>query len=170
MDWDDVTIKRDEADFERILKQWWRWALGKDYRPILMTVFGDWFLTDETGKISLLDLLDGAVDPVANSLEELKRKMLEPTTRDQWFLPGFVTAMQSLHGDRPTGQCFAYKLHPIIGGQLASSNLMLLDIEVWQSLCSQIHQQIRQIRTSQPTARVRGIEHLDGLKIRLITA
>lgn len=170
MDWSDITIGRDEADFPRLLTQWWSWILHEPYRPILMTAFGDWFLMDEMGKAHLLDLLEGALTPVADSVADLNRLMQSADNRDQWFLPGFIISMQRAGVPRPAGQCYAYRIHPILGGELASSNLMLLDIEVWQAICSQIHQQVRDIKVANPDARIKGMEFLGGWTIRLTTA
>jgi hypothetical protein len=166
VDWNDITINSNEAEFSRILETWWGWLLTKPYRPVMMTVFGDWFLVDEGGQAYFLDLLEGTVQQVAESFDELGTKMQDEITRDNWFLTGFVISMQRAGIYRPHGQTYAYKIHPIIGGKTESANLMLLGIEVWQSICSQLHQQLRQLL---PGTRILGMEHQGDWTIKLKT-
>ena len=165
MDWSDATIGQGEADFPAILARWWSRLLQKSYSPILMTAFGDWFLADELGRCWMLDLLEGRLESVANTREELNGRFGDDTTRDRWFLPGFVLAMQQGGRGRKHGECYAWKIHPILGGKLESNNVVVLGIQVWQAICGQLHEQLQGLPSN---ARIRRLEHVDDLEIRLV--
>src|SRR5271168_3581606 len=92
--------------------------------------------------------------------------MQDEKARDNWFLIGWVITMQRAGVYRPHCQTYAYKIHPIIGGKTESANLMLLGIEVWQSICSQLHQQVRQMP---PGTRIVAVDYLGDWKIRFRT-
>lgn len=163
----DVTIACDEADFSAILEQWWSWLLRGTYRPLLMTVFGDWFLLDGIEKVFFLDMVAGTLTCVAESQSALRTLIDDENRRDSWFLPGLVIAMRQRGMARPKGECYAYKVHPVLGGKLEPANLILLSIRVWQALCSQIHQQSRSLPADTV---ITGMEHLGEWEIRLLTA
>lgn len=166
MDLQKLTISSSEADFDMLLNRSWSWFLGKPFQPLLMTAFGDWFLADDKGAVFLLDLLDGGLTQIAGSAIEFQRLLETEEKQDDWLLPGFIEAMIVAGRPRPRGKCYAYQVHPAIGGQLASSNLILLDIGVWQLICGQIHQQLRLLP---PGSTVKQMECGPAGCIRLIT-
>ncbi len=48
--WEELLIRTPNLDCQRLLS-YWRWLLQKDYHPIVMTAFGDWFLLDDDGSV-----------------------------------------------------------------------------------------------------------------------
>jgi hypothetical protein len=48
--WDKLLIRTTGLDCQRLLS-YWRWLLQKDFHPIVMTAFGDWFLADQDGSV-----------------------------------------------------------------------------------------------------------------------
>lgn len=166
MNENELLIGMDEADFNTILPRWWSWLLTKPYRSCLMNLFGDWFLQDEEGHIDCLSILEGSIVRVSDTIDDFKRSWQDPEFVDEWFLPGFVMAMQNAGVSRTRGKCYAYQVHPIIGGSIDVANLVLLDIEVWQAVCSQLHLQVRKLP---PGTRVLRLECGEGLELRLVT-
>jgi hypothetical protein len=165
MNWTDITIDSAEADFPTLLNTWWSWLLASSYKPIQLSFFGDWFLVNDDGQILFLDVLEGSVEKISDSQEQLDAMLNEEDWQDRLLLTGFVIAMQRRGAHRATGMCYGYRVHPIIGGKTEVSNLVLLDIETWQAICGQIHQQVKQMK---PGTRIRRLEHEGGLSLRLI--
>jgi hypothetical protein len=162
----ELLIGMDEADFDTILPKWWSWILTKPNHSCFMNLFGDWFLQDDEGHIDCLSMLEGSVIRVSDTVEDFNRSWQDEDFVDEWFLPGFAMAMRNAGVKRSRGQCFAYQIHPIIGGPIEVANLVLLDIEVWQAVCSQLHRQVKKLS---PGTRVLKLEYGDGLELRLIT-
>jgi hypothetical protein len=85
--------------------------------------------------------LQGELAPVADSGQELRALMEDEENQELWFMPVFVSGMQRAGKFRGKGQCYGYKIPPMIGGEISVANLTLMDIEVWQRICSEIHRQ-----------------------------
>jgi hypothetical protein len=60
-----LVIPIEGLPFDSLLADW-RWLIGGNYTPILMTAFGDLFLRDDAGHIHFLDLMAGQFKQVAN--------------------------------------------------------------------------------------------------------
>lgn len=43
------------------------------------------------------------------------------------------------------GQCYSFKVPPVLGGKAQSDNLEVTDLKVWISLCGQLHHQLQSL-------------------------
>ena len=114
----DLTIPLTALDTEDLLSDW-RWRIPADFVPIQMTKFGDWFFGDPQQRIYMLDLLEGTLLEVAPSLAAYNELKNSPEKQGEWFLDAFVfrCASEGLHLE--PGQCYGWKVHPMIGGKIA---------------------------------------------------
>jgi len=144
-DWNDFIMMTGEVDYAQVLSKYWSWLLPPSMKPTMCTVFGDWFLTDNDGTIHHLDLLEGHVSHIAESRSHFENLLTNPSQVDSWFLPGFVISLKARGIMRSSGQCFGYRIHPILGGPIESSNLILMEFTLWQLICSQLHEQIKKL-------------------------
>lgn len=142
--WEQLLIRTADIDCPRLLS-YWRWLLQKDYHPIVMTAFGDWFLLDDDGSVHFLDLVAGKLSKAAETGDEFKQVMGRPEKLDEWFMAGLVESLLDNGIALELGQCYGYKLPPIVGGQLEVENIEPTDIVIHQSLLSQIHEQTRNL-------------------------
>jgi hypothetical protein len=138
---EDLIIPVDQVDSEALLQDW-RWRLNGRVRPVLLTMFGDWFLERPNGDVELLDLLDGKLTRVAGSIRELEGLLDDQEMQDRWLLGPTIVALHA-RGLRPgPGECYGYKLPPIVGGPVAVDNIEVLLLTVWQSIMGQLHEQV----------------------------
>jgi len=142
--WEQLLIRTADIDCPRLLSCW-RWLLKKDFQPIVMTMFGDWFLLDVDGSVYFLDLVSGQLSKAADTGEEFNQVMGHPERLDEWFLAGLVEFLVDCGMVLKPGQCYGFKVPPILGGRLELENIEPTDIFVHQSLMSQIHQQARHL-------------------------
>ena len=144
--WEQLLIRTTGIDCQRLLS-YWRWLLEKDYHPIVMTAFGDWFLADQDGSVHFLDLVAGSLSKVAESGDEFKRVMGQPENLDQWFMAEVVQSLLDAGIVPGKNQCYGYKIPPVLGGKIEVANIEPTDIAVHQGLLSQIHEQTRHLPT-----------------------
>jgi hypothetical protein len=142
--WEQLLIRNTEIDCQRLLS-YWLWLLQKDFHPIVMTAFGDWFLLDQDGSIHFLDLVAGKLSKAAGSGDEFKRVMGRPEKLDEWFMAELVESLLDAGMALGKDQCYGYKIPPVLGGKLEIANIEPTDIAVHQGLLSQIHQQTRNL-------------------------
>ena len=112
--WEQLLIRTADLDCPRLLS-YWRWLLQKDYHPIVMTAFGDWFLLDDDGSVHFLDLVAGKLSKAADTGEEFKQVMGRPEKLDEWFMADLVQALLDAGIVLGPGQCYGYKIPPVVG-------------------------------------------------------
>ena len=69
--WDDLRIDFDSDTSDKLVEDW-KWLVGEDKTPVMITSIGDIFLKDDTGKIYWLNVGEGTVTIVADDVEEFK--------------------------------------------------------------------------------------------------
>lgn len=117
----------------------WSWLLGRDAKILAVTVFGDMFLVDATGRVSWLDTLEGKVTLVASTRDEWRLLAAKPEIVDEWFWPGFAESLGRSGVHLEASQCYGWTIHPLIGGALELSNLAPIDIVAYHSIVSSLH-------------------------------
>jgi hypothetical protein len=142
--WEQLLIRTTDLDCQRLLS-YWRWLLQKDYHPIVMTAFRDWFLLDQDGSVHFLDLVAGSLSKVAESGEEFKQVMGLPEKLDEWFMAEVVQSLLDAGIVLEENQCYGYKIPPVLGAKIEVANIELTDIAVHQGILSQIHEQTRNL-------------------------
>jgi hypothetical protein len=139
-----LTIKIDGLPFDSLLSDW-RWLVSPDFTPVLMTVFGDLFLRDKSGRIHFLDLMSGEFKPVAESQEEFDRLCEDRERRRSWFVAFLFTEVRKRCGDLSAGQCYSCEKPLSLGGELEPENFERTDLQVHYSILGQLHRQTRHL-------------------------
>lgn len=150
--WDELTV-----DFSTHapddLRGDWRWLAGDGTQLILVSALGDMFLGDARGRIFWLDVGQGRLQQIAASQDEFRRLMQEPDNVRQWFVPALIGDLVAAGRRLTRGQCYSYKIPPVLGGELAPANLEPTDLSVHFSVLGQIH---RQLVDKPPGTRISG--------------
>src|SRR5438105_14390821 len=90
-DWSKLTIPLNEVDAPRLLDAW-RWLVTEPLRPLALTRFGDWFVTDKAGAVHRLDILEGAFEPMCASVADYHAQKGRDDELVNWFQDGMVYA------------------------------------------------------------------------------
>ena len=120
----------------------WRWLVGTPHEVLLVTAMGDAFIAGPTGKVSFLDTLEGSLQPVASSRDDFFALLETGRLNPDWFLPDIVELKSQQGLSLAPGQCYGYKLPPVLGGPLLSENVEAIDAVVHFSLSGQLHRQL----------------------------
>lgn len=153
-EFNDLTIDLKELDIDQLLK-FWRWLVPREYKPIQMTKFGDWFFIDSKNKIWMLDLVEGSLNQILNSIEEYNSIKNNDDKRNDWFLENFVLRCVSEGLILKQNECYGWKIHPIIGGHFEFENIKKYSLYIYQSLIAQLFQQRQKIKNSSVTFRLK---------------
>jgi len=136
-----LLIQPDECNTSSLLSLWA--YLLPDLGEVLgLSPFGDWFLLGTKGSVDRIDLLEGRVDQVAGSVSEFRDLLSTVVGADSLLYAGLVDSLCRNGVLRRSGQCYTYRLHPRLGGQIHHSNILIGDLAVWQMICAQLHPQI----------------------------
>lgn len=144
LNWPDLLIEgRSVAQFEEWLEPW-RWLLTGRFSPICLSRFGCWFLSRPDGRVEMLDVFFGQVEPVVASLAEFRTAVDDPAWQAAYLLLEFVYRLHAAGTFATGGSCYAIAPHPAAGGPdpwgsaaLETNAVVLMDAPIWQGLCSQ---------------------------------
>jgi hypothetical protein len=135
--WNDLLVQKiSEANARDWLSCWQEVIRGKVV-PICMSKFGDWFLQLPDGKVNELSVIEGTYKTIASSPKEFSVLVNSPKWQEEHLMSLIVQQLHERNLVPPDGQCYAFAPHPILLGRIAIENAMLMDIVVWQSICSQ---------------------------------
>jgi hypothetical protein len=152
----DLTRPLSKEEAPQLLEDW-RWLIGTDNKPIVITTMGDAFVRNEkTGVVGFVDTLEGKLKPVANSLDAFYKRMNE----DKEFVDEYFST-QLLQDARIRGlkvgvhQVYSFKRPPVLGGPQTVENLEATDLAVHFSVLGQI---FRQVRDLPPGAKIKQLD------------
>ncbi len=145
----DLTIQLAGLDTDDLLRDW-RWRVPKDYTPIQMTKFGDWFFGDSQQHVHMLDLIEGTLQEVAPSIPAYNELKNTAEKQGEWFLDGLVFRCAEAGVLLSPSQCYGWRVHPMLGGTLTFDNIQVFSLRVYQSLMGQIFRQYQNLKPGDP--------------------
>lgn len=137
----DLSLPLADLDADSILGDW-LWLLKEPHALLMVTAMGDAFVATPRGEVHFLDTLEGALKFVAASREEFFSLMSSGDYDRAWFLPDMVAVQRARGAHLEPGQCYGYKVPPVLGGSLDSGNVAPTDALVHFSLAGQLHRQL----------------------------
>lgn len=133
-----------QPTFDKIARaiESWHWLDLESKQPILVTAFGDIFFTSDDG-IWFLDTTEGALTKVCETRPELEAILGTEDGENHYLFAGFVERAQNDGMILSEGQCYDFKLNPVVGGAIAYENIEPRDFVVAVNLAGQLHEQVR---------------------------
>lgn len=136
LSWDDLFIDAAHLNFERLLTEWPGLVSGP-VRPIGASAFGDLFFERQSGGVEKLDVLEGALHPIAASFDEFSKLMNSPDWQEIHLLGNGVALLKDKGVLKTATQFFGFAPHPSLVGKIVWSSVLPLDAAVWHSICAQ---------------------------------
>jgi hypothetical protein len=136
-------LVEDPALDHHALLEDWSWLLKKPFRVIAGTKFGDWFIERPEGAVEILDALDGSLRQVASSSAEFQRLLNTKEKQEEWLLSLLVLTLHEKGVVPGPGQCYTFKVPPVLGGKAESDNVEVSNLKAWVSFCAQLHEQLQ---------------------------
>jgi len=143
----------EELDSERLLSEW-RWLCPQDLTVIDRNAFGDLFLSDETGRVHLLDVGGGEFSIIAQSISEFAERSATPEMRQQWFQESAVKQARDRGLVAGRGQCIGFSTPVVFAEGGGPDSAYVADLYEHVGFLGDIHRQIASLP--------------DGSKVRLV--
>ena len=135
--WDDLLIQNiPEAEARTWLGYWSNKVTGR-VAPVFLSKFGDWFLRRPDGSTDELSVIEGTYKTVASTPEEFGSLVNLQEWQEEHLLSFQVLQLHERGVVPSNGQCYAFAPHPIFTGRVDVSQVILMDIGVWQHICAQ---------------------------------
>jgi hypothetical protein len=140
----ELFVSLDGLNIEQLLAEW-RWLVPETMKPLWLNSFGDWMLEAPDGQIHFLDLLEGAFNCIAPSKRILHEMLQEEENRNRWLMAEWFQICNERRLFLARGQCYGWKVAPIIGGKLEFLNIQVFDIAVYECIMGQVHRQVQRL-------------------------
>jgi hypothetical protein len=152
--WNELTVTPDGVDLDGLLSEW-RWLADESFDPIVISALGDLFLRNDDGRIFWLNAGSGQLTKVADSAEEFKRLMVQAENANDWFVPQLVGDILASGKRLKAGECFGYKVPPVLGGEIEPDNFEPTDLQVHFGILGQIHRQVKDLPPGTPIGEIK---------------
>jgi hypothetical protein len=137
----------------RALDSWnWLDLSGKD--PLVVTAFADVFFLASDG-VWVLDTLEGELKHLYATQEEFEQALTTEEMEDTYLMSPLVDYLVKAGLHASDAQCYDYKVHPRLGGQISHENIELRSFVVALNLRGQLHEQVRNMK---PGTRISGVK------------
>jgi hypothetical protein len=137
-------IDHDGFDWPSLLSAW-SWLLPPEFTVWLVNRFGDLFIVPTDGTVLMLDIGACALTKLAESRDDFVRKIDEAGNADDWMMIPLVNRLTATGAILGTGECYSYKLPPILGGEYTVENTAILKLAEHYGAYGSIHEQLRDI-------------------------
>lgn len=124
----------------------WRWLIGgQQFSIVAVTAMGSVFVADEEGIVQFLDTTEGQFTRVAESREKFE-SLFDSADNRRWLLWSFFVR-ELLHDGvvLRKGQCYGWKVLPVLGGEPDFDNVDPTDVPAYVAMQGQLHQQARSL-------------------------
>jgi hypothetical protein len=137
----DYLIDHAGFDWSRLLTEW-AWLLPPELTVWLMNRFGDLFLVLEDGSVHMLDAGTGTLTRMADDRDDFCRRVDEGDNANQWFMIPLVDRVVAAGLKLGPGQCYGYKILPVLGGGYTVENTAILPVAEHLGFCGSLHHEL----------------------------
>ncbi|CAK12360.1 hypothetical protein pRL120651 [Rhizobium johnstonii 3841] len=123
----------------------WKWLSLVGLTVIAVSAFGEVFLRDGTGAVFQIDTIEGKLSKVANSIRELTAMLQNSEARDELLFGGLVIGARNRGLILEPGECYDFKIAPILGGQMSVDEIEKLSFTVKLHIAGQLHEQVKDV-------------------------
>ena len=136
----------------------WSWIGLAGKKPVRVTAFADVFLEDKEG-IWFLDTVGGKLKRICATAAELDALLTTEKGRDEYLFAGFVERAHREGLVLSSGECYEFRINPVLGGAIEYANVEKQDFMVALHIAGQIHEQVRNVP---PGTKISGLT-VDGV-------
>lgn len=142
MAWRKLTIPLSGLGVEDLLKEW-RWLVPATMSPLWLSAFGDLAFMGQDKRVFLLDILEGSFGLIAPSELAMTELLESEEMRNRCLSADWFETCNSRGLYLGPGQCYGWKVAPILGGEFSFSNIQVFDVLVYETIMGQLHRQLK---------------------------
>ena len=144
MSFPDYLIDHSGFDWSKLLGRW-RWRLPATFKVWLVNRFGDLFLILDDGAVYRLDIGNGTLAKVAVSRDDFCKKIDDVDTANEWLMIPLVDRLVAAGKTLEPGQCYCYRLLPILGGGYGIDDFAIKDLAYLYAIFGPIHELVKDL-------------------------
>jgi hypothetical protein len=144
MDINDYLLDQAGHDWAAMLADWTP-PLPPSLTLWLVNRFGDAFVVDDDGAINLLDVGAGTFVRLAADRDQFAERLGLGDNASNWLLIPLVDACREAGMTPGPGQCYGFKVPPMLGGAYEVANIEPTDLSIHYSLLADIHKRTKDL-------------------------
>ena len=144
MNVNDYLLDQSAVDWPKALAPW-SWLLPSELTLWLVNRFSDLFVVLEDGSIHMLDAGGGTFVKIAEDRNDFCVKIDEENRANEWLMIPLVDEMVAAGVTLRVGECYGFKLSPVLGGQYTRDNIAVFPVWDYLGANGSIHEQIREV-------------------------
>jgi hypothetical protein len=121
----------------------WSWLIPREFTLWLVNRLCDLFIVTPDGAVLMLDVGVGSLKKLANSRDDFGRLIDEEDNASLWLAIPLVDELVASGLVLQPGQCYGFKVPPVLGGQYTVENCGILAIPAYLGAYGPIHDQLR---------------------------
>ncbi|WP_056102728.1 T6SS immunity protein Tdi1 domain-containing protein [Lysobacter sp. Root667] len=122
----------------------WGWFVPDEMMAFMAATSGDLFFEAADGAVHWLDTGRGELSRVAASRDEFLAAM-RADGGNEWLMTPVVEELLGAGAVVGDGQCFGYKVLPILGGDYTADNMVPMSAVAWYGSSGWYHQQLHDL-------------------------
>ncbi|MBO0696398.1 MAG: DUF1851 domain-containing protein [Verrucomicrobia bacterium] len=138
---EEYVIDHTGLDWRSLLEEW-QWLLPAKFTVWLLTRAGDLFIELPDGSIHMMDVGAGQLRRVADSRDDASTKLRQPEVAKEWLMIPVVDQLVGSGCVLSVGQCYSYKMLPVLGGSYAPDGRAVLPVREHFGGWGSIHRQL----------------------------
>jgi hypothetical protein len=154
-------INPSSEDVARALDSW-HWLDIQGKRVLLITAFADVFFSAPDG-IWALDTLEGELKRLCETQIELEAALQTEEMEDTYLMGPLIEYLVKSGLTLSATQCYDYKVHPRLGGQINHENIEVRSFVVALNLRGQLHEHVRHMK---PGTKISSVEFQEEPKAK----
>jgi hypothetical protein len=127
VDVDEYLIDQCGFNWQAMLTAWAE-ILPQTFTLWLVNRFGDVFIIAEDGSVHQLDVSGGTLHRVADTREQFAELADIPQNANNWLMIPLVDQCVKSGMSLQTGQCYGFKIPPLLGGEYEPDNITPVDL------------------------------------------
>jgi hypothetical protein len=140
----DYLIDHKGIDWPKALAGW-SWLIPSKFTLWLVNRFADLFLVVPEGTVHMLDVGAGTLTKVAEDRNEFCIKIDDGDNANNWLMIPLVDELVAAGVRLQPGQCYGFKVPPVLGGEYAVENCGVLPLWDYLGAFASIHEQLQDV-------------------------
>ena len=126
----------------------WHPLVPAGAKILCTNLFGDTFFVDDAGAVHMLERGATTVQAIAPSEEEFRSAITDDS--EGWQLRPLADRCRSAGKILDEGQCYAFSILPVLGGEYDVENVWVAPWREWFALTADIYNQLKDVPDGTP--------------------
>lgn len=140
----DYLLPQDGIDWSAVLRSW-HWLLPREFTLWMVNRFAECIIVVADGSVHSLHVGEGELERLADSRDDFAERIDWENNANDWLMMPLVDELVAAGMTLGPGQCYGFKLPPIVGGSYGRENIAVKSIEDYLGGFGSIHKQLKDL-------------------------